>query len=78
MNPLPPLHPLQQAGCATLSNKLHCACERKKSKHQPNSNWSRVQIQIDQIGYAFYCMIQPTNNKMASLKDGFTILYQSQ
>ena len=43
------------------------ACERTKSKQKQN-----------QIDHALYCLIQPTNNVMVSLKDGFTVWRQSQ
>ena len=68
LNELPPL---------PLSNKLwnnnpnvHVN-ERNQNKNESKSR----HIQIDET---FYCSIQPTNNAMVSLKDGFTIWHQSQ
>ena len=44
--------------------------ERNQNKNESKSR----HIQIDET---FYCSIQPTNNAMVSLKDGFTIWHQS-
>ena len=36
------------------------------------------QVSQIQIGHAFYCPIQPTNNAMVSLKDDFTVIRQGE
>ena len=44
--------------------------------NEPNQNKNKTKLCHIQIDHAFYCSIQPTNNAMVSLKDGFTVQYQ--
>ena len=53
------------------NNRTMHVNERNQNKNKTKS----CHIQID---HAFYCSIQPTNNAMVSLKDGFSVQYQSQ
>ena len=46
--------------------------------NERNQNKNKTKSRHIQIDHAFYCSIQPTSNAMVSLKDGFTIQYQSQ
>ena len=65
MNPPPP----------TFSKKEqqpHRACE------QTNSNKNKTKLRHIRIDHTFYCWIQPTNNAVVSLKDGFTVWHHSQ
>ena len=43
-----------------------------------NQNKNKTKLRHIKIDHALYCSIQPTNNSMVSLKDGFTVWRQSQ
>ena len=51
--------------------RLYGTCERSQNKRKTKSG----HIQID---HSLYCSILPTNNAMVSLKDGFTVIRQSE
>ena len=46
--------------------------------NERNQNKNKTKSRHIQIDHVFYCLIQPTNNTMVSLKDSFTVRYQSQ
>ena len=46
--------------------------------NERNQNKNKTKLCHIQIDHAYYCSIQPANNAMVSLKDGFTVQYQSQ
>ena len=46
--------------------------------NERNQNKNKTKSRHIQIDFRLYCSIQPTDNAMVSLKDGFTVWRQSQ
>ena len=61
----------------TFSNKLWNN-NRTVHVNERNQNKNKIWSRYIQIDHVFYCSIQPTNNVMVSLKDGFIVWHQSQ
>ena len=46
--------------------------------NERNQNKNKTKSRHIQIDHTLFCSIQPTNNAMVPLKDGFTVWRQSQ